>query len=74
MTARIIMDIIGPPLFIGSVFAACSSATPAEKHAEAEGAYGAELQACIAASSNRVESDVCADKVRAKWAVKDGGK
>lgn len=75
MKLRPILDLLVPVALVGGAFvilsfAACSSTQ--QHKAEAESAYGAELQACVANSDNRVEADVCADKVRTRWAFDAG--
>lgn len=84
MNIRTLSDWASAPAFALTIFAACS-ASPEQKHAEAVTSYSAQFAGCVAEAkahmkddseaskaAARVESDACAARVKAAWAV-DGG-
>ena len=70
MTARIIMDIIGPPLFIGGIFGACGGQSVEAKQAEADSAYAVALLACTDDAGTLAESKACRARVDTQWGVR----
>lgn len=71
---------------VGSAFLACSASPVVDKPTQARVSYEGQLANCVAQAkakhpedtasaqlAGRIESDDCADKVKAQWAAKDGG-